>query len=465
MIPRTTRRRVLDSRFVFLAMGSALLTACSAGPAVTYAKETRPAIPYTQVQATEVERISTAVPWPRGIVWHGGKLFVLARGVHRSGGGPQPDIDDRAGTIFEVDPDVAEPVILGGETGARVQANARVFAEPTSPPFRLWDRQVPPVSDTRTDRPYASLVYDAPSQSFFVLAYAGIDIPGNPSFRKNPTDAIHRYDQRTGTWSVFEAHDPDVVPDTALGKVIANEYFPHADPDRTAPPHGLANGPCGAFIAGEFLYVVAKENTALIQYPLRDVRRDPNAPPPRGKYIFRRSGPADDVFLPLADGSSMYVEGTSAVAAHGNSLYVGFRTTSQVVRFALQPNGDVVRPFAVEYLAQFDPFDPEVVDYNRSAEIIDMQCNAQGELFVALHGQGTVWKVPTRSPGFLDARTGTEERPYVNLRELTDHPTTRPANLCFDPEGNLYICTGNKDVKDGKLRGTIYRVRPVTAAP
>mgnify|MGYP000131119182 CR=1 FL=1 len=47
---------------------------------------------------------------------------------------------------------------------------------------------------------------------------------------------------------------------------------------------------------------------------------------------------------------------------------------------------------------------------------------------------------------------------HVKLLELTDHDKSTAGNCCFDPEGSMYDCTGNKDVAEGKMRGTVYRV-------
>ena len=61
--------------------------------------------PFAQLNVPESTTIPpTAVPWPRGVRYVDGKLYALARGAHRSAGGPQTDIDDLAGTIFVIDP-------------------------------------------------------------------------------------------------------------------------------------------------------------------------------------------------------------------------------------------------------------------------------------------------------------------------------------------------------------------------
>jgi hypothetical protein len=139
----------------------------------------------------------------------GGELLVLSRGRVRDAGGVSADVDDRAGTIWTVDPDVAEP--LGGPVGHAVQANGAVLAEPTEPPFRLWDRfSDPPERDRWTDRPHYTLRYHEPTQSLYLCSFSGLDLmrsSENPDgFSKNLSDAIIRYDLRTRQWSEVERH-------------------------------------------------------------------------------------------------------------------------------------------------------------------------------------------------------------------------------------------------------------------
>jgi len=357
--------------------------------------------------AVSLQRVSTAVPWPRGIVWHEGKLLVLARGVHRSAGGPNPEIADQGGTIFELDPTVFEPVVAGQAPGEAVRANGRVLVRPSEPPFKLWDRIAPAIRDTLTDRPYAGLVKDPVSRSLFVLAFSGIDTAETPYMRKNATDAVHRYDMRSGLWHVVENHDQTAVPAEKLGQWIGNETYPHHDPGANPPPHGLANGPCGGWVVGRYLYVTAKDNSALIQYDLAELQRSGATGPPPARFIFNRSGPHDDPFLQTRDHGNMYVEGACAVTAHEGMLYVAFRTTSQVVRFPIDSDGDVVQPIVAEYLAQFDPYEKQGEGYSRSADIFDMRTDSRGNLYVSCNGQGTIGRRDADAVGVLNARKGT----------------------------------------------------------
>jgi hypothetical protein len=411
-----------------------------------------------QEEAT-LDRVTTVVPWPRGIVWHEGKLYVLARGVHRSAGGPQPDIPDMAGHIFEVDPNVYEPVVKGQPPGEAVMKNGKVFIEPTTPPFHIWNRQAPATNDMLTDQPYCRLMLDVPSKNFFVVCFAGIDLASkSPTFRKNATDAVHRFNLTTRKWYVVEAHDETKVPAEDQGQWIPNDTFPHHDITKSKPPHGLVNGACGGTIVGKYLYITAKDNTALAQYDLDEIRRSPDAGPPKARYIFYRSGPKDDVFIQTRKHGNMYVEGTCGALAHAGHLYLTFRTTSQLIRVPIDKNGDVIRPVVAEYLAQFDPYDN--VQYGGSADIFDIAVNSKGEIFVSCNAKGTAWRVRPDPSKVMDCTKETKEKPYVNLRKLTDHEKSTCGNMCFDPQDNLYITTGNQDVKDTKVRGAVYRVTP-----
>jgi hypothetical protein len=220
----------------------------------------------------------------------------------------------------------------------------------------------------------------------------------------------------------------------------------------------MANGACGAAIAGRYLYLCGKDNTSLVQYDLDEIRKNPDAGAANARYIWHRASPKDDVFIQTRNHGNMYVEGTCGAIAHGGYLYVTFRTTSQLIRIPIDKNGDVVRPIVAEYLAQFDPYDN--VLYGGSADIFDIAVNSKGEIFVSCNARGSAWRIRPDPSKVMDCTKNSKETPYVNLRKLTDHEKSTCGNMIFDPQDNLYICTGNKDVKEGKVRGAVYRVPP-----
>lgn len=394
------------------------------------------AAPQAWAQDVRLERVSSGVPWPRGIAVvegdGGERIVVLARGRHRRSGGVDRALDDRAGTLFEVDPAVAEVVVAGAAPGEAVAANARALAGP--PPFNPWDRTTPPLDDVRMDRPYCTLAWDAASRNFIVCAFSGVDAPDG-AFRKNATDALLRYDLRTSRWYVVEQHRPEVVPAGALSDVVPNDFYPHHDAATNAAPHGWLNGPDNCAVVGELLYAVAKDNSVLAQYDLAGIRRDPDAPPPASRVVLR-----DRVTL---DGVSTHVEGHSALAARDGWLYVGFRTTSQVIRLRLDARGDLVRPHVAELVARFAPGD----------DLIDLAFDPAGALHVVTSRTGRVWRVGPPDPA-RPFEPGAKP-PLVDLRALTGDPEARCGNITFDRRGRLYVCGGSYEG-----RGAIFRVTP-----
>jgi len=406
-------------------------------------------------ESVTVERISTVVPWPRGVRWVDGELYVIGRGVHRGAGGPQADIDDKAGHLFVIDPAISEPADPEKPVGEAVRKNGKLVAEPTSPPFHVWDRRMPATRDMRTDRPYCMLLYDEPSRSFFLCGYSGIDLPHAPKFRKNATDSVHRYDMRDGNWHVVEAHDPDVVPPEEQKKSIDPRFYPHHDPEKNAPPHGWVNGPCGAAIAGRYLYVGGKDNTSLTQYDLREIRRRADAPAPPSRRIFGRKNAEDSVFVEVEGQGSTWVEGNSAIAAHGGYLYVSFRTTSQILRFPIREDGGLVEPLIGQKVAQFARYDPE--RGGGSANIYDLAFDSEGRLYVSTGYDGAIWRFEPDPENVFDMTAGYSAEPFVDLEKLVGAKKT--VNICFDPEDNLYVTCGQKVLPDTKIRGVVYRVR------
>jgi hypothetical protein len=216
-----------------------------------------------------------------------------------------------------------------------VRQNDKVLARPTEPPFRLWDRTAsPPQSDRRTDRPYRTLRYHAPSRSFFICAFSGIDMPshpGDPSFTKNASDAVLRFDLRTGRWHEMERS-------------------------------GWLYGPDNCLPLGDWLYAVAKDNSRLVRFDLCPIVRNPNTQPPTGELV------TENEWL-----------GHSALAYRGGWLYVVYRTSSVIACLRLDESFLPVTPIRFEVLARFDPFDPVT---RSSANITDMDFDDRGRLYV-----------------------------------------------------------------------------------
>jgi len=404
------------------------------------------------VSPVRLERVTAGVPWPRGMAWVDGKLIVLARGRHRRAGGVDASIPDRCGTLMAVDPEQSEPVEQQSIASDRIRSNAQVLVEPSGWPFFLYDSSVAPIQDTHMDRPYCTLIFDRPSRNLFICGYSGVDLPG-AKFRKNATDSIHRYDMRNKQWSTVELHDASIVSTAALGRVVPNQHFPHHDPKKNPPPHGWLNGPNGGCVAGRYLYCVGKDNHTVARYDLGAMRANPDAGPPASEVVM-----GSRVRVRYPDGErEMEVLGASAAAAYGDYLYLGYRTSSVVLRFRLFEDGRVVQPAVGELIAVFEPWDPQK---KRSANLIDIAFNSRGELFVSCAKEGRIWRVGKPDPkrpfyGNDKDRRPTTAPPYVDLRRYTGRKTGC-GNILFDDSDRLYICVGNYD-SGTRLAGAVYR--------
>ncbi len=410
--------------------------------------------PEVALAPVALERVSAGVPWPRGMAWVDGELIVLARGRHRNAGGIDPAIEDHTGCLFRVDPSVSEPVVAGTLASPEVAANAELVVAATDPPFNLPDRSRDPIGDTLMDRPYCTLIHDPVSGNYFICGYSGVDLPER-KFRKNATDSILRYDPRNERWHAVELHDPSVVPAAELDYVVSNAHYPHHDPERNAPPHGWLNGPDAGCIAGDYLYCAGKDNHLIAQYDLTGIRADPAAGPPPSRVIL-----GSRIELSSPEGTQeTELLGPSSVAARDGWLYVGYRTSSVIVRFALEEDGDLAQPANAELIAVFEPWNAEA---NRSANLIDIAFDSNGELFVSCAKEGRIWKIGAPNPerpfyGNDQSDRATSAPPYADLAQLTGKKTGC-GNILFDDQDRLYVCSGNYDTDSDKIAGVIYRI-------
>jgi hypothetical protein len=405
--------------------------------------------------AVHLERLDGGIPWPRGIAFVEDKFVVLARGRHRNAGGAAADFEDFAGTLFWVDPDIYETYEPGAAPSERILGNQRVLAAPDPEIVHLYDRTLQPLEDMLMNRPYCALAYDAVSQNLFMGAFAGVDLGEAPGFRKNATDAIYRYDLRTGRWGVVELHRDDVVPLEARTHVIPNQYYPHHDPAQNPAPHGWLNGTNSMTIVGNWLYASGKDNHTLARYDLSEIRRDPNAGPPRSEYVLGERVRA----RVLGEEQDLLLQGHSGLGSDGKWLYLGTRTNSVVVRFPVTPEGDLVQPVVGELIAEFEPWSDED---RRSADLWELEVDPKGRLLVANSRAGRVWRFtpdPMHPFDGNDRRTDppTVNRPYIDLPALTGIPRARVSNMAFDAQGRLVFCATMREAHTNRAGG-VFRV-------
>ncbi len=406
-------------------------------------------------ETVRLERVTTAVPWPRGLAWYGDDLLVLARGRHRRAGGIDPKVVDHSGSIFKVDPRLTEPVVPGELASKAIRENGEVYVRPKNSPFYLYDGKTRPELCDRVDRPYCTLTYDPVSKNIFLCGFSGIDLPG-AKFRKNATDSIHRYDMRDQSWHEVEMHDASKTPPEALGYVVPNDYYPHHDPARHAPPHGYLNGPDSAIVVGSWLYAAGKDNHLVVSYDLRGIRERPDAKAPPSAIAV---GPRLTLRYP---GGVKKIEalGPSALATDGQHLYIAYRTSSIVLRLPLLPDGSIRKGSKPELIAVFEAWD---ATKRRSANVIDMAFNRAGELFVACAKEARIWKIGVPNParpfyGNDQTNRRTSAAPYVDIRKHVGKKAG-VGNLLFDSEGRLYFCAGNYDAGTD-IAGVVYRAVP-----
>jgi hypothetical protein len=469
--------------------------------------QSAPAVAHPPVTADRVHRVTTAVPFPRGLVMLDGELYVLCRGRVRESGGADGAIDDKAGTIFRVNPNVSEPIVpvasgaanstqaaagaVGGgpasggtsvptagsgggaaeggrvayaataaspaDVSAAVRENGQVYAAPTSPPFRLFDRTAKPATkDRETDRPYCGLRYDPTTKNFYLCAFSGIDkqdvpnaAPGTTAagvFSKNLSDALFRFDTRTRTWHVVERHD-----------IEKGGVYPHHDASMFPPPHGLLNGPDNCLVVGTWLYAVAKDNSVLAMYDLREIAANPAAPPPAGRVVLNYDIPVAGP-LGLPAGTQQHW-GHSMLAARDGYLYVGFRSSSTIVRLPLAADGQLKPSARAELIARFDPFDPKT---RKSANLTDMVFGPDGDLYVISAQPSRVYRFRPDPRRVFDARTGVSgaAKPWADLAALTNHPKMKSENLLVDEKGRVFVTSGDAYAYQAGAGGTVYRIDP-----
>jgi sugar lactone lactonase YvrE len=389
--------------------------------------------------APQIERVTTMAPFPRGLAMVDETLYVLCRGRVRGAGGVTAEIDDQAGTIYAVDPRVAEP-FDAGPVGDAVRSNGSILARPVAPPFRLWDRAAePPERDRLTDRPYCTLRWHAPTHSFYICAFSGVDLPQSAddpvAFSKNHTDAVLRFDLRTRRWSEIERHRAD-----------AGWRYPHGAPPRTPPPHGLLKGPDNCLPLGSWLYAVAKDNSVLARYDLRSIERSPDAPAPAGEIVLRDT-------VSIRGAGDRQLLGQSGLAYHDGWLYVAYRTSSVIVRLRLDGSFDPVRPIEAEMIARFDPWEPAT---GHSADLTDLTIDERGRLYVVSAQPARVHRFTPDPDRVYDGRTGAAA-PWIDLAERTGNPRMKSENI-LAADGWLYVTSGDGYGYQDGASGTVYRV-------
>jgi hypothetical protein len=151
------------------------------------------------------------------------------------------------------------------------------------------------------------------------------------------------------------------------------------------------------------------------------------------------------------------------VAFHDDFLYIGYRTSSVVLRVPVDDEGDIVRRpdgrVAADLIAVFEPWNAET---RRSGNLYDIAMSPGGDLFVSMGAEGRVWRITPdpAHPFYGNDRTErpTSGPPFLDMSALVGRKTGCN-NIAVGDDGFLYVSTRNNDNGEGEMHGTIYRAR------
>jgi hypothetical protein len=248
---------------------------------------------------------------------------------------------------------------------------------------------------------------------------------------------VLRYDLRTNRWYELERHD------------AGSPEYPHADPATAPAPHGWLKGPDNLLVVGDDLYVVAKDNSVLVRYDLRPLIADPEAPPPRGELVLGEEVAVKGL------GRQRYL-GQSMLAEHDGYLYVGYRTSSVIVRIKLdETTKRPVRPVEAELVARFTPWDPRT---RETSDLTDMCFDARGRLHVVSAEPAAVHRFVPDPGRVYDGRRAGGTPPWLDLAGRLGKRKMKSENLLVDDRGRLYVTSGDGYSYQAGADGTVYRV-------
>jgi len=134
-------------------------------------------------------------------------------------------------------------------------------------------------------------------------------------------------------------------------------------------------------------------------------------------------------------------------------LYVGYRTSSVIVRIPLRGDGRPATPIRGQLLARFDPYDAAT---GVSADLTDMDFDDDGRLYVISAQPARVYRFTPDPKNVYDARDGRED-PWADLAATTGNPSMKAENVLYH-DGWLYVTSGD-GYGDQVAGGTVYRVR------
>jgi hypothetical protein len=161
------------------------------------------------------------------------------------------------------------------------------------------------------------------------------------------------------------------------------------------------------------------------------------------------------------------------LAADAKYLYLGFRTSSVIIRLPLDTLGkeryNPKHPPEAQLIARFDPYDP---DTGATADLTDMTFappSLNNDLLVISAKPARLFRFHPDPNHVFDARSAppdASQQPslsYANLSDLTNNPKMKAEAILAAPDGSIYITSADRAPNtslDKGLGGTIYRLNP-----